>query len=316
MEYFGKLNRDMFETEATSQQDEILLSLDYFDALIKTSEIPVTRELYNGVKVQTKQEVRPCKLLLEEFYDFLLMRYIHYINNPFSHFFNDFNNDVYGLSSPDARNKALEQFNAHFKNIKVEGMDVQNRTVSDNGIENIYPQPKLEYLWNRRQGLKQYVGKRDFILEYLYGNMDFFDHQLMNDDQTINDFVFFEYNLKIILSLNDRFSFEVDTFFSKAAQLKPVFDKYIRIFKSLEPFIRVHLTIESFKENISTEVDCLYHALSVLNLVQGSKSDFSKYLLNEHQISKRNIRKLDLETQPENQKRVDIFMKIFREFAS
>jgi hypothetical protein len=138
----------------------------------------------------------------------------------------------------------------------------------------------------------------------------------MNENDLINDFIYFEYQLKILLSLNSRFSFETDIYFSDAAKLKEVFIKYPKLFISFESFLKIHLTIRDLEENVSSNINCLYLTLKKLKLINGKKIDFINYLLDEHNIIQKNLLNLDLKYLPKDQERVDGFIRIFHEFEA
>ncbi|MGY0393312.1 hypothetical protein ACW5R3_12240 [Bizionia sp. KMM 8389] len=311
----GQLDREKFEKKTIVSQNEILVSADYYEEVINTGSISVKDAFQKGVKISVKSSIRPEKTFMDEFYEFLLDRYKEYIYNIFVSFSVDFNDEVYGLTPAEQKKVALKHFNEKYKELKVSGFHKVKKDVSPLGIENIGLENRLEYLNMRREGLKRNVSKRDFILEYLYGNLKFFDAELMNNDDWINQFVFFESELKALLSLNDRFSFEVDIYFSKAAKDKKVYDRYKHIFISLKSFLEIHITIQNLSTHVSSNIDCLYHSLNELKLITGKKSNFLEYLKTEHNIKKINIPKIELDFDSPNVQRVDGFLKQFSDLA-
>ncbi|WP_417196990.1 hypothetical protein [Bizionia sp.] len=316
MKYFGKLERKKFEKESQNKQDEILVLNEFYERIMRTGNVSVSDAFSKSVRVSLTPSNQPTKILVDEIYELLLVRYKLYIENIFIAFFHEFNEEIYGLTHAEARKIALQNFKLIYKDLKIEGFNKVNRETSSLGIENIAVEKRLEYLSLRRMAIKRNIAIRSFVLEYLYGNMEFFTDEFVNENDLINEFIFFESQLKIILSLNDRYAFETDIYFSKAAKAKNIFEKYPNIFTTLESFLKIHLTIENLEENVSSSINCLYHAINELKLIKGKKSDFITYLKDEHAISKTNIPKIETEFDSPDVKRIHTFLKEFKEFAS
>ncbi|EGV43463.1 hypothetical protein BZARG_1297 [Bizionia argentinensis JUB59] len=315
MKYFGILQREKFEKESIATQDEILVLNDFYEDVLHTGNISASEAFHKGVKVPLKSIVQPNRNLIDEFYKLLLNRYEHFIDNNFVGFFNEFNDEIYGLTTVEQKRVALKYFNILYKDLKVEGFNKIERNISVLGIENIGNENRLEYLSNRRKAYKKNAAIRSFIFEHLYGNLEFFSNELVNDNDIINEFICFESQLKILISLNDRFSFETDTYFSKAAKSKEVFYKYKNIFISIDSFITIHMTIDNLSENVPSSINCLYHVIDKLKLIKGSKSDFMIYLRNEHRIIITNIPKIELIVGSPTEQRVDGYLEEFKGFA-
>ncbi|OIQ27978.1 MAG: hypothetical protein BM564_11325 [Bacteroidetes bacterium MedPE-SWsnd-G2] len=317
MKYFAKIDREKFETEDFEYQNEILVVLELYEYLTSTGGIPIDSTLLQGVKVEPKRICLPVKDVVDDFYEFLLLTYQPQIKGLLTSFFVNFNNKIYGLSKKKQKKKALDRFNKFYKDLKgTEKLSVAEPYESEMGILNYADENRLKFAFYRRKAIKKEVAQREFVLEYLYGNAKYFDGELMNENQFINDFIFFEYQLKVCLALNDKFKFEEDLYFSKLAKTKIQYDKYSDLFYEFEVFLKAYSIIEKLTANISTEVDCLYHSLEELELIVPSKIKYKNFLLEEFNIKKANIVLLELDIQPKNAARVKKYMNLFLKFAS
>ncbi|MFL0354781.1 hypothetical protein [Xanthomarina sp. GH4-25] len=316
MKYFGTLDRDKFENEPTEKQDDILVLLNYFKVGKETGDISIRDAYYDHVKVSLKTIIRPTKLLVYDFYDFLILRYKDYIDEQFLSFFLQFNEEVYGKSKKNHKKRALYYFNEIYKEFSVDGIKKFKRKVSVRGIVNIEAENKMHFLYKRREALKYEIANRSFLLEYLYGNLNYFDSLLMNENKVLNEFIAFEFQLKKLISLNDKFGFESDLYFSKMGVLKETFENFKHIFPRLEIFLKVHSTIDNLDHLIPAHIDSLYPVLVKLNLIKDSKKEFMSYLLKVHEIKKHNIPIIDEMIQLEHAKRMQTYTSEFKELAT
>jgi hypothetical protein len=100
----------------------------------------------------------------------------------------------------------------------------------------------------------------------------------------------FESQLKVLISLNDRYQFIDDIVFSKIGQLKDRYKRYQNLFVSFEAYYFTYNFIEELTEQKPSNIDSLHQALLELNLIASKKESFIIYVNEEHAIPITKIR--------------------------
>jgi hypothetical protein len=309
MEYFGCLNEEMFSAKSTKEQDEILLSSELFESGTSFSGDFIGKTLVldaSGIK----EYISPSKSLLNDCYEFILVRYKEYIENPFFTFFMEFEKEIYGLESIKQKRIALQHFNERYTDLKMKADNFARINKSDSGIKTVQNFARTKQLFYARIQHMKEVCDKELVLQYLYGNLSFFDYELMNNHDGVNEAIFFESQLKILISLNDRYEFEVDEYFTESGILLKLFSQYDDIFIEFPVFRYVHKKIKSIKSNEKAEIESLFVALIEKGKILIRKpSKFNKYLQNEFGITAIRLRDYSSNPSDAHENRVKVFKR-------
>lgn len=263
-----------------------------------------------------KVNLKPTKGVIDACYDYLKELLKRYIDLPFLHFFNHYNENIYGLEKQEARKIALQQFNERYKKIKVLEASFIRREQNDNGVEQIKNMNRFDFLKARQNGEKQQLATTENILQFLNGNDTYFNSEQFKNDSNTKQFIDFETNLKILISLNAEHQFEDDYQFSDLGQLKDLYEKYRDNFQSLEVFIYTHKKIQNFKENKPAQITSLFVALFEKKFIPNSKIDFMKYVNLEHQMSLTKLKSFLPNKNIKHEQRVTDFKSELQEIPS
>lgn len=264
-------------------------------------------------KITLSQKLKPCKDVLREYYDFVLGQHEFEINNRFVNFFNDYNDKIYGLEKLEQKKIGLQYFNELYDQVDVKVVRLLRKEISDTGVIQIKNFNRFENLKYWQDGIKENIATLDNVIEFLIGNKEFFNNELLEKDTNFNKAINFEYILKVLVSLNDLYNFEDDLFFSDLGILKDKFYKYNHIFYSFEVFIFVHKEIKDLKPS---HIESLYDALIQLELIGGKKSYFINYLNLEHGMKATKIRKYYSKVNREHDFRVKNYKRELSKFST
>jgi len=317
--YFGILNNDKINNLSLQEQLDFLIdnNLFYFS---RSYLIDLESK---GVKDKTenpKIELIPGQLVINAFYEYLKELFSREIDQPFLLFFNDFNEKIYGLDKTVQRKIALQYFNERYKKIKVLEASFVKREKDDSGVEQVKNMNRFDFLKGRQNGQKQQLATTDNVLEFLNGNDDYFKNESFkngtNNNTNNKQFIEFETNLKILISLNGQHHFEDDYHFSDLGLLKNLFEKYNDTFKSLKVFVYTHKKIQNFTASKTAQTTSLFDALFAMGFIPNSKADFMKYVNREHQMNLTKLKYFQSEENRQHDQRVKQFKLELQEYSS
>lgn len=300
-QYFGILNNDKVNNFSVQEQ---------FDFMIE-NELFYVSHLYsmdNQEMENPEIDLKPTQAVINAFYNYLKQLFSREIDLPFLHFFNDFNESNYGLDKAAQYKIALGHFNELYKKIKVLEAGFVKREKDDNGIEQVKNMNRFDFLKGRQNGQKQQLATTENILQFLNGNATYFNSEQFKNNTTARQFIEFETNLKIMVSLNGQHKFEEDFHFTDLAILKNLFEKYGDTFKSFEVFIYIHKKIHGFTEAKIAHITSLFDALSEMKLVHNSKTNFLNYVNIEHQMGLMKLKFYEPEQNKQHDQRVQQFI--------
>lgn len=253
-----------------------------------------------------KIDLKPTQEVINAFYDYLITAFDRNINQQFLLFFSDFNDKIYGLGNKEQQKVALKHFNKLYSKIKVLESSFVKKEKDDNGIELVKNMNRFDFLKGRENAQKQQIATTESVLQFLNGNETYFrSKQFENIPNTIQ-FIAFEANLKILISLNGQYKFEDDFHFTDLAKLKNLYNKYKELFITFEVFLYTHKKIESFTEAKIAYITSLIDALTEMKLIQNSKKNttFLNYINLEHQLDIRKFKYYEPEQNKQHDQRV------------
>jgi len=310
--YFGSIDINKFNALQKEAQTQYLISRKMFKIINSYPVDGIDSKLVLQ-KITMSQKLKPCQDVLRAYYDFVLGQYDFEITNRFVNFFNDFNDKIYGLEIIEQKKIGLHYFNELYAQVDIKAAQFIRKEISGTGVIQVKNMNRFQYLKYRQDAIKENIATLDNVIEYLFGNKAYFNMDLLGNDTYINKAVEFEYILKVLVSLNDRYNFEDDLFFSDKGVLKSMFEKHTNIFYDFEVFVFVDKKIKDLKPS---QIDSLYEALLQLDLIGGKKSDFIDYLNQEHGNKTKKIRKYDLQINREHDFRVKSFKRELQKFST
>lgn len=303
--YFGSLDINTFNELQKEEQTQYLISKRLFE-IINSFPLDSIGSKLVLQKITLSQKLKPCEDVLREYYDFVLGQHEFEISNRFVNFFNNYNDEIYGLEISEQKKIGLQYFNDLYSQVDIKAARFIRKEISDTGVVQIKNMNRFQYLKYRQIAIKGKTAALENILEFLFGNKDYFNKELFINDPHINWAIEFEYILKVLVSLND-------LYFSDMGILKAIFEKYPLIFFSFKVFVFVHTKV---KDLIPSHIESLYDALIHLELIGGKKSYFINYLNIEFGLKTTKIRKHDSKANREHDFRVKNYKRELSKFST
>ena len=191
------------------------------------------------------------------------------------------------------------------------------KRISENKVEQLNNASRFELLYYQRRAEKRNLANCiDLVMEFLFGNDTFFNAELVENNKVLNKIIRFETNLKILVSLNDRFHFEDDLYFSAMGILKEKYSRYEYMFISFDAFVFTHEKINNFNTSKQANIESLHAVLQALELIHAKDTDFLSYVNTEHGMHMKKIRKYPLLKNRTHDNRVRLFKADWLEFSS
>lgn len=260
-------------------------------------------------------EKQPSQEFMDEFYEYVLEIYQIDIDNYFYLFFKDFNNRVFGMEYQDQKVIALEAFREIYDSIDIK-VDFVNKEISKNGIENAKEFNRFLKLKAMRSGICSTIAHYENLIPYLSGDEVYFKSSKFKEDEIFLKMLNFESQLKVLVSLNDRYQFIEDIAFSKLAKLKGAYQVYRNLFVSFDVFRFTNNFIEELIENHPSNIDSLHQSLLELNLISPKKEDFINYVNREHNIPITKVRNYPRESNRSHDFRLQKIKEELKELTS
>jgi len=306
--YFGILNNEKVNTLEVEELLNYYIENDLFYVL----------HSYSLDKVETenpKIDLKPTQEVINAFYDYLTIEFDRNINQQFLQFFSDFNERVYGLGNKEQQKIALKHFNKLYKKVKVLEASFVKREKDYNGIELVKNMNRFDFLKGRQNAQKQQLATTENILQFLNGNETYFKTKPFQNDPNTIEFIAFEANLKILISLNGQYKFEEDFHFTNLAKLKSLYEKYRDTFTTFEVFQYTHKKIQSFTEAKIAHITSLYNVLIEMTLIKDNNNSFINYLHLEHQLELSTFKYYEPEQNKQHDQRVQQYKIELQEYS-
>lgn len=272
----------------------------YFNKTKKIWIAPINENYIN----HQYYKLRP--IVLQEYYDFLVNQYQENINQPFIAFLLALDERLFGLDQNEQKNIALDNFNRTYSTIEPMFI-IPEIKLSKTGIEYLEKVSRFKKLKEHQETLKSAHCIYDkYNKQFLYGNNDFFDNELILDNSNLEHVIKFETKLKILLNLNDRFKFETDYYFGINNQLKKKFERHENISFGFDIFKFIHNYFDTITSFTYVEAVSLYFFLYGNNLIDDDSIIFQNFMNSEFNIK---IGRLKINS-PDNKKHIERMEKL------
>jgi hypothetical protein len=285
MKYFACLEPDTFDDFNEKNLIKILLDKELFEERVREKG-KVKNGTIDSSTVETYIVITPTQDLKNEFYSYILAVYNSTIAEIKHKFYEDFNEEIYGLELVTQRTIALKHFKEIYKNISLKDITFLNEGVSDNGIKHSFNFEKIKMLYGQQRAHKNNLALTDTLEHYLTGNQTFFEeNNIVEQYQIIDDLLLFEIWKQVLIELNDRFGFEEDYYFTNRNNDRIKFNEYKHIFKSLESYQFTDRKIKSFEKDKKAHIESLYEVLKARKIISNHKENFMIFLKKEYDIT-------------------------------
>ncbi|WP_397446908.1 hypothetical protein [Polaribacter sp. R77954] len=191
----------------------------------------------------------------------------------------DFDILTYGYSTKKKRKEALKKFDQIFYEL-IEKKKIGLGQNSDGyiGSESRFEALKKEQL-SFKNKFKLDLG---IVLNYLLGNKDFFNRELLDNHPLLLEIFEFENSLKILIELNRRFKFENDDIFTPKPKSKLIFEEYSNQFHSLKQIEFIVNQIESNEKINRAFIISLFDFFSGSLKIKTPSAKLFGEIINEH----------------------------------
>lgn len=206
MKYLGCIKQKEFEGFSPQQQSEFLVSKGIWMLMNR-----MTLKKNHGIdKIDSELTQLPVPKtdVANEFYQFIVARYESSIFTPFYNFSLGFNEDRYGLKKSKQKQLALRHFKDYFETLANKSIAIGFDVKLENGGTYLEPMNKLQIIYAQQNALKSELSKTKLLNQFLFGNTAFFTLALIEDFKLLEEIIYFEGILKILVSLNDQYHFE------------------------------------------------------------------------------------------------------------
>lgn len=144
-----------------------------------------------------------------EMYKFLLLQYSRFIGTEFLLFRKKIETETFGFSNDQKREIGLQYFNLYFYeccNESDQQLKIVNEGKNLGGIESRF----ITLLRKKESLIYELRGTQELILSYLFGDLDFFNRELVDKSALIRKILILENNYEKLRFLNDQFQFETE----------------------------------------------------------------------------------------------------------
>lgn len=311
MKYFGCIDENIFTNKSEKEIEDYLLKNKLFE-LKQTGKANIDNikdGVLNIIVNVNEKKIEPCNELINDFYSFIINLFKYEIMEERLLFFKLFNDEIYGLDYDEQKRIALNHFNNIYKENYIDAITFFDEEISDNGIRHAKSHGKLKMLNGQLNAFKSNLINEVNEFQYLIGNMDYFNKDTLKSKYPIiEETIYFEIWLQILIEINDKYDFEEDLYFSQIRFDKATFEKYQHIFKSFESFQFTNNKIKSFKEDHKAHIESLHHVLLENDLIYYHKENFMKFLKEEYNLTITKIISYDKSINYKHDERVALFM--------
>tara|TARA_R110002050_G_scaffold204522_4_gene340209 strand:- start:144098 stop:144904 length:807 start_codon:yes stop_codon:yes gene_type:complete len=159
--------------------------------------------------------LKPSPIFTEALYQYIQSIYEDHILSPYYEFYTNFNNELFGLNALERKKIALNHFKTYAAKIELKSVKLFSVSKKSKEIETIENFEILSILKGQQNALKSELCKTTAMNQFLEGNKDFFNPSLPERILLLQEIIYFESILKILINLNHTYRFEIDRFFVK-----------------------------------------------------------------------------------------------------
>lgn len=284
MKYFACLEPNTFDDFNLKILAKLLVDKDLFEERVRLN-LKVKNGIIDPSSKETYRVITPTQDLKNEFYNYILNHFNEAVTEIKCQFYDDFNEEIYGLDLSNQKMIALKHFKEIYNDItvKVEDIKLYNQVISENGVIHTFDYAKLKMLHSQQIINKTNLAISELLEHYLTGNQAFFEeNNIIKQYKIVEDLLLFEIWKQVLVELNDRYGFEEDYYFTNKKVDIDKFNKYRHIFKSLESYQFTDRKIKSFEKDKKAHIESLYEVLIMNELIFDEKKIFISFIKEEY----------------------------------
>jgi hypothetical protein len=175
-------------------------------------------------------------------FDFLKKHYKNGIGGDLALFNRDFDVETFGLTPQEKRKRGLYYFKKYFE-LAIGDRQIGMKRNSDGEV---VAEKRFKTLQaSRMDHINQLRNINNIVLYYLFGSLNRFDVKFYESNQLIQSIFRFENYLSILISLNNKFKFEEEKYFTPKSIAQEIYENYEEHFDSVKQldFIEQELKI-------------------------------------------------------------------------
>lgn len=250
--YFGSIDEKVFMALDSEQRERYLFEKDLLIQTISSSNSLKTEELgvllAKGFLSEANFKYMFKHELAKIVFDFLKTHYEAGIGGDLTLFNRDFDIETFGLSEQEKRKRALHHFNTYFElAIGDRQIGMERSSDGETTAEKRFKTLKA----TQSDFIYELQNINDIVLFYLFGSIDRFDVNFYESNALIQSIFRFENYLSILISLNNKFKFEDENYYSSKSTAQWIYKKHKVHFDSIKQleFIEQELEIQKNRKH-------------------------------------------------------------------
>jgi hypothetical protein len=244
--YFGSIDEKTFKALDLKQQAEYLLDKELLHQIYSSSNLTQTDTLgvfLGEILISDENlEYEFTQELVKTVFDFLKKHYKNGIGGDLALFNRDFDVETFGLTPQEKRKRGLYYFKKYFE-LAIGDRQIGMKRNSDGEV---VAEKRFKTLQaSRMDHINQLRNINNIVLYYLFGSLNRFDVKFYESNQLIQSIFRFENYLSILISLNNKFKFEEEKYFTPKSIAQEIYENYEEHFDSVKQldFIEQELKI-------------------------------------------------------------------------
>ena len=308
------MQEDYFGITSLTEMHSFSSPKDFVDMLIDKGAY-VSRRVISLNENTAKDSLESSRDMKESIFKFIVSTYINLIDSKIYNHACPLESKCYGLTSKKQKQIALNEFNSIYNELELDSINLTKKTKSESGIMRYGATSKLKIIKYALEGEKSNISNnQELVFEYLTGNKEYFDFNLLKEDQTLSRFLDRYSKFQFLIQLNDTYKFEPDWYFSSDAKIKEAHEKYSEIIPNEFIFIHVYKKINNFQDPVKASIKSLYCALCKAKLINDpSHKLFRNFILSEFNISLGKLLNPDSHISDSHQQRITTYSKEFED---
>ncbi|WP_411767825.1 hypothetical protein [Winogradskyella sp. A3E31] len=308
------MQEDYFGITSLTEMHSFSSPKDFVDMLIDKGAY-VRKKVISLNENKVKDSLESSRDMKESIFKFIVSTYINLIDSKIYNRACPLESKCYGLTSKKQKQIALNEFNSIYNELELDSINLTKKTKSESGIMRYGATSKLKIIKYALEGEKSNISNnQELVFEYLTGNKEYFDFNLLKEDQTLSRFLDRYSKFQFLIQLNDTYKFEPDWYFSTDAKIREAHKKYSEIIPNEIIFIHTYRKISQFKTDKIASTNSLYCTLFNLGYLDDSSHKlFKKFILAEFNISISKILNPDSHINDSHQQRISKFSKEFED---
>lgn len=291
MSYLGIIKKEEIEGLTTDQLEDYLEQNNCYDNVFSNkilekivNSIPLDENNFDEMLHETI--FQPKIDLMNEFYFFIYNHYKEKIINLKFNFFLELEEKCFGIIELEKRKIALSVFNNIYENLEIKFIDI----IGEVNTEYEYKHTqlltdKIFKIYMYQLSFKKSICTTENMINFLTGNIEFYEDDFYNDNIEIINAVYFEMIVQILIVLNNKNNFHEDKYFNNIFYNECKFEDNKEIFTEVFGYEFTKYIVQTSTSLNKAEIESLYEVLTSQNLVhKRTKEKFQEFVYYEFKL--------------------------------